>query len=162
MPGIGWRARMPRQGLFHSKHPSRLPSAPPIMKIGSGGVRKSGNHWRREPVLEAMRSRHSRGPAPLDSGSSPERRGEGQQPNRAIFVPMIGGKMLALRYHGNKDLRLEDIPDPSPGPGEVRVRCRYTSICATDIEEWQYGPMWVQYGSPNPLFRQVCAPGDGA
>ena len=59
--------------------------------------------------------------------------------------------MLALRYHGNKDLRLEDIPDPSPGPGEVRVRCRYTSICATDIEEWQYGPLWVQYGSPNPL-----------
>ena len=59
--------------------------------------------------------------------------------------------MLALRYHGNKDLRLEEIPDPSPGPGEVRVRCRYTSICATDIEEWQYGPLWVQYGSPNPL-----------
>ena len=59
--------------------------------------------------------------------------------------------MLALRYHGNKDLRLEDIPDPSPGPGEVRVRCRYTSICATDIEEWQYGPLWVQSGSPNPL-----------
>ena len=59
--------------------------------------------------------------------------------------------MLALRYHGNKDLRLEEIPEPSPGPGEVRVRCRYTSICATDIEEWQYGPLWVQYGSPNPL-----------
>ncbi len=59
--------------------------------------------------------------------------------------------MLALRYHGNKDLRLEDIPVPEPGPGEVRIRCRNTSICATDVEEWQYGPLWVQYGPPNPL-----------
>ena len=69
--------------------------------------------------------------------------------------------MLALRYHGNKDLRLEDIPDPSPGPGEVRVRCRYTSICATDIEEWQYGPTVGPIRVTEPAFGQVCAPGDG-
>ncbi len=59
--------------------------------------------------------------------------------------------MLALRYHGNKDIRLEDIPVPEPGEGEVRVRVTYTGICATDIEEWQHGPLWVQHGSPNPL-----------
>jgi (R,R)-butanediol dehydrogenase/meso-butanediol dehydrogenase/diacetyl reductase len=59
--------------------------------------------------------------------------------------------MLALRYHGNKDIRLEDIPIPEPGPGEVRVRVTHTGICATDIEEWQYGPLWVQHGGPNVL-----------
>lgn len=59
--------------------------------------------------------------------------------------------MLALRYHGNKDIRLEDIPVPEPGEGEVRVRVTHTGICATDIEEWQYGPLWVQHGSPNAL-----------
>lgn len=59
--------------------------------------------------------------------------------------------MLALRYHGNKDIRLEDIPVPEPGEGEVRVRVTYTGICATDIEEWQFGPLWVQHGSPNQL-----------
>jgi (R,R)-butanediol dehydrogenase/meso-butanediol dehydrogenase/diacetyl reductase len=59
--------------------------------------------------------------------------------------------MLALRYHGNKDIRLEDIPIPEPGPGEVRVRVTHTGICATDIEEWQYGPLWVQHGGPNAL-----------
>lgn len=59
--------------------------------------------------------------------------------------------MLALRYHGNKDIRLDDIPVPEPGPGEVRVRVSYTGICATDIEEWQFGPLWVQHGAPNPL-----------
>ncbi len=59
--------------------------------------------------------------------------------------------MQALRYHGNKDIRLEDIPAPEAGDGQVRVRVTNTGICATDIEEWQYGPLWVQHGGPNPL-----------
>jgi (R,R)-butanediol dehydrogenase/meso-butanediol dehydrogenase/diacetyl reductase len=59
--------------------------------------------------------------------------------------------VLALRYHGNKDIRLEEIPEPVAGSGEVRVRVTHTGICATDIEEWQYGPLWVQHGAPNPL-----------
>jgi (R,R)-butanediol dehydrogenase/meso-butanediol dehydrogenase/diacetyl reductase len=59
--------------------------------------------------------------------------------------------MLALRYHGNQDIRLDDIPEPQPGPGEVKVRITHTGICATDIEEWQFGPLWVQHGGPNKL-----------
>lgn len=59
--------------------------------------------------------------------------------------------MLALRYHGNKDIRLEEISEPTAGPGEVRVRVTHTGICATDIEEWQFGPLWVQHDSPNAL-----------
>jgi (R,R)-butanediol dehydrogenase/meso-butanediol dehydrogenase/diacetyl reductase len=59
--------------------------------------------------------------------------------------------MQAIVYHDNKDIRLEDIPEPVPGPGEVKLRITGTSICATDIEEWQYGPLWVQHGSPNAL-----------
>ena len=59
--------------------------------------------------------------------------------------------MKAIVYHGNKDIRLEDIPEPSPAPGEVKIRVTNASICATDIEEWQFGPLWVQHGSPNAL-----------
>jgi (R,R)-butanediol dehydrogenase/meso-butanediol dehydrogenase/diacetyl reductase len=59
--------------------------------------------------------------------------------------------MQAIVYHDNKDIRLEDIPEPSPGPGEVKLRITNTSICATDIEEWQFGPLWVQHGSPNAI-----------
>ena len=59
--------------------------------------------------------------------------------------------MKALRLHGNRDIRFEDIPVPEPGPGEARVRVSYSSICATDIEEWQYGPLFAQEGSPHPL-----------
>lgn len=59
--------------------------------------------------------------------------------------------MKAIVYHDNKDIRLEDIPEPIPGPGEAKLRITNTSICATDIEEWQYGPLWIQHGSPNPI-----------
>jgi len=62
--------------------------------------------------------------------------------------------MQAIVYHDNKDVRLEDIPEPNPGPGDVKLRITGTSICATDIEEWQYGPLWVQHGSPNPMTGQ--------
>ncbi len=46
--------------------------------------------------------------------------------------------MKALRFHGNKDLRLDDIPTPKPDSGEVLLRVSGTSICATDIEKWQH------------------------
>ncbi|NQW21695.1 MAG: alcohol dehydrogenase catalytic domain-containing protein [Chloroflexi bacterium] len=59
--------------------------------------------------------------------------------------------MQAIIYHANKDIRLEDIAEPTPGPGEAKIRITGTSICATDVEEWQYGPLWVQHGSPNAL-----------
>ena len=59
--------------------------------------------------------------------------------------------MQAIVYHGNKDIRLDDIPEPRTGSGEVKLRVTNASICATDIEEWQYGPLCVQHGSPNKL-----------
>ena len=59
--------------------------------------------------------------------------------------------MKALVYHGNKDLRLESVPDPSPGVGEVRLRIDFCGICATDIEEYLYGPVFISGDTPNPL-----------
>ena len=63
--------------------------------------------------------------------------------------------MLALVYHGAKDIRLEDWPEPEPGPGEVKLQVTYCGICATDIEEWQFGPLYVQHGTPNPISGRM-------
>lgn len=64
--------------------------------------------------------------------------------------------MKALVYHGNRDIRLEsDWPDPEVKPGHVLLRMNATSICATDIEEWQYGPLHVAQGSPNPVSGRM-------
>ena len=59
--------------------------------------------------------------------------------------------MKAMVYHGNKDLRLENVGEPVPGPGEVKLRIDYCGICATDIEEYLYGPVFISAGTPHPL-----------
>ncbi|MDP6422892.1 MAG: zinc-binding dehydrogenase [SAR202 cluster bacterium] len=59
--------------------------------------------------------------------------------------------MKALVYHGNKDLRLETVPEPKPGPGQVKLDIEYCGICATDIEEYLYGPVFISSDSPNPV-----------
>ena len=59
--------------------------------------------------------------------------------------------MKALVYHGNKDIRIESVEDPVPGPGEVKLRMDYCGICATDIEEYLYGPKFLPHEMPNPI-----------
>ncbi len=59
--------------------------------------------------------------------------------------------MRALVYHGNKDLRLESVPEPSPAPGQAKIRVDYCGICATDIEEYLYGPVFISWETPNAL-----------
>jgi threonine dehydrogenase-like Zn-dependent dehydrogenase len=40
--------------------------------------------------------------------------------------------MRALRFHGVRDLRLEELPMPEPQAGEVRIRPEAVGICGTD------------------------------
>ncbi len=54
--------------------------------------------------------------------------------------------MKAMVYHGNRDLRLENVPDPSPAEGEALLKVDYCGICATDIEEYVYGPKFIAKG----------------
>lgn len=39
--------------------------------------------------------------------------------------------MRALRFHGNKDIRIDDIPIPDLKPGYVRVKNAYAGICGS-------------------------------
>jgi (R,R)-butanediol dehydrogenase/meso-butanediol dehydrogenase/diacetyl reductase len=57
--------------------------------------------------------------------------------------------MKALVYHGNKDLRLQDVPEPQPESGQVKLRVDFCGICATDIEEYLYGPVFISGNEPN-------------
>jgi len=46
--------------------------------------------------------------------------------------------MRALRLHGDRDLRLEDIPEPPPpGPGEARLRMRGIALNHIDVWGWR-------------------------
>ncbi|MBU7019927.1 MAG: alcohol dehydrogenase catalytic domain-containing protein [Theionarchaea archaeon] len=47
--------------------------------------------------------------------------------------------MKAAVFYGKKDVRVEDVDDPSPGPGEVLLRPLYCGICGTDVDAWNRG-----------------------
>lgn len=59
--------------------------------------------------------------------------------------------MRGLRFHGARDLRIEDLREPpDPGFGEVVVRVATCGICGTDLHEYTSGPI-VTPVEPHPL-----------
>ncbi|MFD3307234.1 2,3-butanediol dehydrogenase [Streptomyces sp. NPDC058694] len=59
--------------------------------------------------------------------------------------------MKALRWHGARDLRLEEVPDPAdPGPHEAVVEVSWCGVCGTDLHEFLEGPHMIR-GGPHPL-----------
>jgi (R,R)-butanediol dehydrogenase/meso-butanediol dehydrogenase/diacetyl reductase len=59
--------------------------------------------------------------------------------------------MLAARFYGAKDIRIEDIDVPGvKAPDDVLVEVAYCGICGTDLHEYLMGPI-VTPASPHPL-----------
>lgn len=59
--------------------------------------------------------------------------------------------MKAARWHGRRDVRVEEVPVPEPGPGEVRLRVSWCGICGTDLEEYRHGPVVIPVEHPHGL-----------
>jgi (R,R)-butanediol dehydrogenase/meso-butanediol dehydrogenase/diacetyl reductase len=57
----------------------------------------------------------------------------------------------AARWHGRRDVRIEDVPVPTPGRGEVRLRVSLCGICGTDLEEYRHGPLVIPADRPHGL-----------
>ena len=60
--------------------------------------------------------------------------------------------MRAVRYYAAKDIRVEEIEEPTGalGPHEVLVRPHWVGICGTDLHEYMAGPI-VTPADPHPL-----------
>lgn len=59
--------------------------------------------------------------------------------------------MKALRWHGRRHLRLDDVEEPeASGPGMVVVAISYCGVCGTDLHEYLQGPSMIRPG-PHPL-----------
>jgi len=65
--------------------------------------------------------------------------------------------MRAAVFHGRRDLRLEEVPEPRPGPGEVKLRVLFNGICGSDLHEYYDGPITTRTTTPHPLTG-VCNP----
>jgi len=48
--------------------------------------------------------------------------------------------MKALRWHGNRDVRLDEIPEPEVKPGYVKIRNAWAGVCGSDLHEYLIGP----------------------
>ena len=59
----------------------------------------------------------------------------------------------AVRYHGNQDIRVEDVDVPhSLKDGEIRLAPAWCGICGTDVHEYQHGPLFPPTKeNPHPL-----------
>ena len=62
--------------------------------------------------------------------------------------------MRAAVYYGNRDLRLQSVPEPEPGPGDVKLRVLYNGICGSDLHEYYDGPITTRT-TPHPLTGVV-------
>jgi (R,R)-butanediol dehydrogenase/meso-butanediol dehydrogenase/diacetyl reductase len=54
--------------------------------------------------------------------------------------------MKALRWYAKKDIRYEDVPEPSPAKGQLKVRVSLAGICGTDLKEYTEGPGMIDPG----------------
>ncbi|MBC8253817.1 MAG: alcohol dehydrogenase catalytic domain-containing protein, partial [Ardenticatenia bacterium] len=60
--------------------------------------------------------------------------------------------MKAAVWHGRRDIRIEDVPEPpSPPEGQVKVKVAWCGICGTDLHEYLGGPLYVPVDEPHPL-----------
>ncbi len=51
--------------------------------------------------------------------------------------------MKALRWYGQKDLRYEEVPEPSPKEGQLKIKVALAGICGTDLKEYATGPHMI-------------------
>jgi len=59
--------------------------------------------------------------------------------------------MKALRWHGLKDLRLENIEEPKATKGKVKIKVEWCGICGSDLHEYTAGPIFIPGHEPHPI-----------
>ncbi|MCX4538638.1 alcohol dehydrogenase catalytic domain-containing protein (plasmid) [Streptomyces sp. NBC_00841] len=58
--------------------------------------------------------------------------------------------MLAARWHGRGDLRVEQVELRPTRDDEVLVKVHWCGICGTDLEEFRAGPLIIPADAPHP------------
>lgn len=64
-------------------------------------------------------------------------------------------RMRALRWHGQRDLRVENVPVPQLGPTDALVRVERVGLCGTDLEEYCTGPHDIPVDRPHPISGAI-------
>ncbi|RDW78631.1 2,3-butanediol dehydrogenase [Aspergillus mulundensis] len=51
--------------------------------------------------------------------------------------------MRAVRFHGRRDIRIDQIDEPVCGEGQVKIRPAFVGICGSDLHEYLSGPIVI-------------------
>jgi L-iditol 2-dehydrogenase len=62
----------------------------------------------------------------------------------------------ALRLHGPRDLRLDEIPDPVPDKGDVLLQVEVALTDGTDLKAYRRGHPVLLDPPPSPFGHEVC------
>ena len=63
--------------------------------------------------------------------------------------------MKAARFHGQHDIRIEEIPEALLRPDAVAIDVAWCGICGTDLHEFLEGPIFISpKGHPHPLTHE--------
>jgi (R,R)-butanediol dehydrogenase/meso-butanediol dehydrogenase/diacetyl reductase len=64
--------------------------------------------------------------------------------------------LRAVRYHGNRDVRVDEIAEPQVRPGTVKIAPEWCGICGSDLHEYLIGPETIPgIGQPHPITGEV-------
>ncbi|HTW98084.1 MAG TPA: alcohol dehydrogenase catalytic domain-containing protein [Acidimicrobiales bacterium] len=59
--------------------------------------------------------------------------------------------MRAAVYHGRRDVRVEELPDPVPSPGELVLEIHAAGVCGSDAKEFAEGPFAIPLHGKHPV-----------
>jgi (R,R)-butanediol dehydrogenase/meso-butanediol dehydrogenase/diacetyl reductase len=62
----------------------------------------------------------------------------------------VPATMRAVVYHGQHDVRYEEVPVPVPAPGELLLEVGTVGVCGSDVAEWAFGPHQHPFDAPHP------------
>lgn len=62
--------------------------------------------------------------------------------------------MKAARWYGQKDIRVEDIDEPTVDGNQVKIAVKHTGICGSDLHEYLAGPIFIPADKPHPYSKQ--------
>lgn len=63
--------------------------------------------------------------------------------------------MKAAVWHGKKDIRLQEVPDPVEQQGKVILKVKACGICGSDLHEYVSGPIIIPTEKPDLLTGQI-------
>ncbi|MEJ4044705.1 2,3-butanediol dehydrogenase [Erwinia sp. SLM-02] len=63
--------------------------------------------------------------------------------------------MKAARWYQARDIRIDDIEEPTVSAGKVKIKVAWTGICGSDLHEYLAGPIFVPVDKPHKISGDI-------